>query len=172
MALVGASATPPTANTIDARTNAGHVERRAEMPDSSCVLRILLVDDYEPFRQFVRATLQARPELQVIAEASDGLEAVQMAEGLHPDLILLDIGLPTLNGIEAAHQISGLVPGATILFVSQNHDTDVVAAALSNGAKGYVLKVDANRELVPAVEAVLRGEHFVSTGLRSTTQKL
>jgi DNA-binding NarL/FixJ family response regulator len=76
-------------------------------------------------------------------------------------LILLDIGLPILNRIEAAHQISGLVPAAAILFVSQNSDADVVAAALNNGAKGYVCKRNANTDLVPAMEAVLRGEHFV-----------
>jgi CheY-like chemotaxis protein len=141
-------------------------EVRLKMRNSSPVVRILVVDDYAPFRRFVHATLTSRPELQVVGEASDGLQAVQKAEELQPDLILLDIGLPTLNGIEAAHRITGLVPGATILFVSQNNDADVVAAALSNGAKGYVLKLNANGELLPAVEAVLRGEHFVGTGVR------
>jgi DNA-binding NarL/FixJ family response regulator len=135
------------------------------MVDSYPVVRVLVVDDYEPFRHFMRATLQARPELQVVGEASNGLEAVQKAKELQPHLILLDIGLPALNGIEAAHRISRLLPDAAILFVSQNNDADVVAAALSNGAKGYVLKLDANRELLPAVEAVLRGDHFASTGL-------
>ena len=137
------------------------------MPNSSPVIRTLVVDDYEPFRRFLCAILQGRPELQVIGEASDGLQAVRMAEELQPDLILLDVGLPALNGIEAAHRISGLVPSATILFVSQNNDADVVAAALSNGAKGYVRKVNAKTDLLPAVEAVLRGERFVSRGLRA-----
>jgi len=132
------------------------------MRNSSAVIRILVVDDFEPFRRFLCETLQARPELQVVGEASDGLQAVQKAEELQPDLILLDIGLPKLNGIEAAHRISELVPSATILFISQNNDTDLVAAALSNGAKGYVLKQNANRELLPAVETVLQGDHFVS----------
>ena len=127
--------------------------------------RVLVVDDYEPFRRFVCATLEARPELQVIGEASDGLQAVQKAEESQPDLILLDIGLPKLNGIEAAHRISRLVPAAKILFVSQENDSDVVAAALSNGAKGYVRKLDANRELLPAVESILRGKDFISTGV-------
>jgi len=80
-------------------------------------------------------------------------------------LIVLDVGLPTLNGIEAAHQISRLVPTATILFLSQNNDADLVAMALSNGAKGYVLKLDVTRELLPAVDAVLRGERFASSSL-------
>jgi len=127
-------------------------------------IRILVVDDFEPFRRFVRSTLQARSELQVVGEASDGLEAVQKAEELQPDLILLDIGLPSLNGFEAADRISKLVPAATIVFVSQNNDADMLAAALNNGAKGYVLKIDA-RELLSAVESVTRGEHFYSTGV-------
>jgi CheY-like chemotaxis protein len=85
-------------------------------------IRTLVVDDDEPFRHHVRAMLQARAEFQVIGEASDGLEAVQKAEELQPNLILLNIGLRKLSGIEAAHRISGLVPNATILFVSQNND--------------------------------------------------
>ena len=93
-----------------------------------------------------------------IGEASDGLAAVKKAWDLQPNLILLDIGLPTLNGIEAAHRISRLVPRAIILFVSQNGDPDVVAAALSNGAKGYVRTQKANTELLHAVETVLRGD--------------
>ena len=129
------------------------------------IVRTLVVDDFEPFRRFVCSTLERRPELQVIGEASDGLEAVHKAEELRPDLILLDIGLPTLDGVEAAHRISKVVPSATILFLSQETDADVVAAALSNGAGGYVLKLDANRELLPAVESVLRGQRFISTGV-------
>jgi DNA-binding NarL/FixJ family response regulator len=129
------------------------------------LIRALVVDDYEPFRRFACSVLGRMPELQVVGEASNGLEAVQKAEELQPHLILLDIGLPALNGIEAAHRIATLLPDAAILFVSQNNDADVVAAALSNGAKGYVLKLDANRELLPAVEAVLRGKHFASTGV-------
>jgi len=135
------------------------------MQKANQVVRVLVVDDHQPFRNFVGETLQVRSELQVVGEASDGLEAVQKAEELLPDLILLDIGLPTLNGIEAAHRISMLVPSATVLFLSQENDEDVVATALSNGARGYVLKLDADRELLPAVESVLRGQRFISTGV-------
>jgi DNA-binding NarL/FixJ family response regulator len=126
---------------------------------------ILVVDDYEPFRRFVCSILEERPELQVIGEASDGLEAVQKAKELQPDLICLDIGMPTLNGIEAADQISRLIPAAKILFISQGNDEEVVEAVLSNGAKGYVLKLDADRELLLAVESVLRGQRFTSAGI-------
>ena len=128
-------------------------------------VRILVVDDFEGFRRFVCATLQARPEWQVIAEASDGLQAVQKAEELKPDVILLDIGLPTLNGIEVSERVSKIVPDAKVLFVTQQDAPDVVAAALSNGAKGYVLKVNANRELLPAVEEVLGGRRFIGAGV-------
>jgi DNA-binding NarL/FixJ family response regulator len=129
-------------------------------------VRILVVDDYEPFRQYVRATLLARPEWRVIAEACDGLQAVQMAEKMKPDVILLDIGMPVLNGLEAAKRISGAIPEAKILFVSEQNDVDVVAAALSNGAKGYILKVNIGRELLPAVEAVVVGKRFVGSGVK------
>ena len=131
------------------------------------MLTVLVVDDYEPFRRFICSRLESRPDLQVIGEASDGLEAVEKAQALKPDLILLDIGLPNLNGIEAAHRISRLIPTATILFVSQISDADVVQEALSNGAKGYVWKQDAGIDLLPAVEAALRGAHFVSSGIQA-----
>ena len=133
-------------------------------------IRVLVVDDFEPFRRVVCSALEQMPDLQVIGQASDGLEAVQKAQELKPDLILLDIGLPTVNGIEAAHQISRLLPGATILFVSQNNDADVVAAALGNGAQGYVLKADAGSELLPAIKAILRGERFVSSGTNKSAE--
>ena len=107
--------------------------------------------------------LQSRPEWQVIAEASDGSEAVQKAEALKPDLILLDIRLPKVDGIEAARQIRQLSPNSRIVFLSQNKDPDVVRAALGTGALGYVHKTDARRELLLAVDAVLRGEQFISS---------
>lgn len=131
------------------------------------LLRVLVVEDYEPFRRFLCSALGKRRELQIVGEASDGLQAVKKAEKLQPDLILLDIGLPTINGIEAACRISRLVPAAKVLFVSQNNDPDVVTAALNNGAKGYVRKENALTDLLPAVEAVLRGERFVSRGLQA-----
>jgi two-component system nitrate/nitrite response regulator NarL len=109
--------------------------------------------------------LQWHEELQLVGEASDGLEAIQKTSELKPDLILLDIGLPKLNGIEAAKQIHQLVPGVQILFVTVISDADVVQAVLSNGAHGYVLKADTRSELLPAIEAILHGTQFASSGL-------
>jgi len=124
-----------------------------------------VVEDFEPFQRVIRSMLQERPELQVIGEVSDGLEAVQKAEELQPDLILLDIGLPTLNGIEAARRIRKVAPKSRILFLTQEPSADVVQEALSLGAAGYVLKVRAGSDLLAAVDAVLQGKQFVSSGL-------
>jgi DNA-binding NarL/FixJ family response regulator len=127
---------------------------------SRAIVRILAAEDHEPFRRFLHLKLQERPELQIVAEASDGLLAVHRAVELQPDLILLDSALPTLNGITAAR----LVPRAIILFLSQENDADIVAEALSNGPKGFVRKQNASTDLLPAIAAVFRGDRFVSTG--------
>jgi DNA-binding NarL/FixJ family response regulator len=113
----------------------------------------------------ISSMLQNRAEVQVICEIADGLEAVQKAEELQPDLIVLDIGLPTLNGIEAARRIAKLVPQSKILFLSQNASADLVQEALSTGASGYAVKADVESELLTAVNAVLRGDMFVSSRL-------
>jgi DNA-binding NarL/FixJ family response regulator len=133
----------------------------------SCMssVRILVVEDYEPFQRFICSTLGKCPELQVICSASDGLEAVQKAEDLQPDLILLDIGLLGLNGIEAARRIRKVSPNSKILFLSQESSADVVQAALNLGALGYVVKARAESELLTAVEAVRKGMRFVSGAL-------
>lgn len=128
-------------------------------------VRVLVVDDFELWRQMACSILSKNPKLQVIAEASDGLEAVHKAEDLQPDLIVLDLGLPTLNGIEAARQIRELAPKSKILFLSQESDPDVVQGAIGAGARGYVLKASAETDLLAAVEAILEGKQFVSSGL-------
>jgi len=128
-------------------------------------IRVLVVDDYEPFRRFVRSTLQARPELQVVAEAADGLEAVRKAEELQPDLILLDIALPKQNGIQAAFRIQQVSPKSKILFCSANRSWDIAEEALRTGAYGYVAKSSAGSELLLAIEEVLQGNQFVTTSL-------
>jgi DNA-binding NarL/FixJ family response regulator len=128
-------------------------------------LRVLVVDDYEPFRRFSCSTLEIRPDLQVVGEASDGLEAVQKAEELQPDLIVLDIGLPTFNGIEVARRIRKLCPECKVLFMTQESSADVAQEAFCLGAMGYVVKARAGSELLAALEAVLEGRQFVSRGL-------
>jgi CheY-like chemotaxis protein len=129
-------------------------------------IRVLVVDDYKDWRSLVRSLLAMRPEWEIICEASDGLEAVLKAEELRPDLILLDIGLPKLNGIEAARRIRKLVPESKILILSQERDADVAQEVIYGlGVSGYVVKAWARTELLAAVEAVLQGEQFVSCGL-------
>lgn len=130
-------------------------------------MRVLVVDDNETWRRFFSTALQKRPELQVIGEVSDGLEAVQQAQQLQPDLILLDIGLPTLNGIEAARRIREVSPASKILFVSENRSFDILEKALSTGADGYVVKSDTGSELLPGVNAALESKRFVSASLAS-----
>jgi DNA-binding NarL/FixJ family response regulator len=110
--------------------------------------------------------LEKRPELQAICEVSDGLEAVQKAAELKPDLILLDIGLPVLNGIDAARRIREVAPESKILFLSQESSADMVQGALNSGALGYVVKANAGSELLHAVQAVLQGRQFISSGVR------
>jgi DNA-binding NarL/FixJ family response regulator len=133
-------------------------------PDWSSV-RFLVVEDFEGFRRFVCSMLGKRQGFEVICEVSDGLEAVEKAKELKPDLILLDIGLPTLNGLKAAREIRKLAPESKIIFVSQESSADVMQEALSSGALGYVFKARAGSELLAAVETVLQGGQFVSSSL-------
>jgi DNA-binding NarL/FixJ family response regulator len=128
-------------------------------------VRVLVVEDFEPFRRLLFSALQTAPGLQIVGEVSDGLEAVRQAERLQPDLILIDIGLPTLNGIEAARRIHKLVPECKLLFLSQESSPDIVQEAFNSGARGYVVKAHAGSELLTAVKAVLQGRQFVSSGL-------
>ena len=127
------------------------------------LLRVLVVEDFAPFRQFICSTLGKQANLQVICEVSDGLEAVHKAEELKPDLILLDIGLPTLNGIDAARRIRKLVPESKIIFVTQESSPDIVQEALGLGAWGYVVKTRAASELLAAVESVISEKQFVGS---------
>jgi len=127
-------------------------------------VRVLVVDDFAPFRQFVNSTLQKKLGLLVVGEAADGLDAVQMAERLQPDIIVLDIGLPVLNGIEAARRIRAVSSLSKILFMSQEFSTDVVEEALRLGS-GYVVKTHAGSELLAAIEALQSGDRFIGDGL-------
>jgi len=133
--------------------------------------RILVVDDFDAWRLSTCWMIEAHRQLQVVGEAADGFQAIQMAQEVKPDLVLMDISLPDLNGIEAARWISKMVPTAKILFLTQHNDVNLMRAALSSGARGYVCKEDAESELLPSIEAVLRGETFVSMRLRERRRR-
>jgi DNA-binding NarL/FixJ family response regulator len=126
-------------------------------------IRILVADDFAPWPRFISSIIVKHIDWHIVGEAADGFETVQKAEELKPDLILLDIGLPKLNGIEVARRLREQVPNSKILFVSGLHDPNFVREALRTGASGYVVKSDVGSELTKAIEATLRGEQFVSS---------
>jgi CheY-like chemotaxis protein len=128
-------------------------------------IKILVVDDSEVVRQSIRQALQQIGEFQDVAEAADGLEAVRQARELQPDVILLDIGLPGINGIEASRRIRKVSPTSKIIFLSQESDIEVVKETLRLGAQGYLVKFCAAGELFPAIDAVLQGRQFISSGV-------
>jgi DNA-binding NarL/FixJ family response regulator len=127
--------------------------------------RVLVVEDFEPFRRFIISMLRERVDLQIVGEVFDGLEAVHKAEELQPDLILLDICLPQLNGLAAARRIRTLSPTSRIIFVSQESTADIVAEGLKLGAVGYIVKTRVGVDLPLAVDAALDGRQFVSNEL-------
>ena|SRR5215467_3077 len=116
---------------------------------------VLVVDDFRMWRTKVCSIVQKKAELRIVAEARDGAEAIEKAEQLKPDLILLDIGLPKMNGIDAALQISAVSPDSKIVFVSQDSDPEVKQAALGTGASGYVHKLTVSSQLLGAIESAL-----------------
>jgi DNA-binding NarL/FixJ family response regulator len=129
------------------------------------LVRVLVVDDVDSWRISISSMLRAEPKFEIVCEISNGLEAVQAAEKLQPTVVLLDIGLRGLNGLQAGGWIRRVAPSAKIIFVSLERDPDIVGAALRLGAWGYVLKSDARRELVTAIHMVVRGEKFISCSL-------
>jgi DNA-binding NarL/FixJ family response regulator len=143
----------------------GRAERSGKPPwCHSC--RMLLVDDNEPFRRSLFLMLQEISGLCITGEAADGFEAVQKAESIKPDIVLLDIGLPKVNGLNVAELIRKCSPESKIVCLTNETDPDVVKAALDTGAVGYVHKLQAGTELKTAVEAALRGQQFVSPNLK------
>lgn len=126
-------------------------------------IRVMVVEDFLSFRKYVCAKLEQRPELQVICEVSDGLEAVHKASALQPDLILLDVGLPTLNGIEVARRLRELAPKSKVIFLSQETSAEFTDLAVSLDAWAYVFKTHAEVDLLLAIDAVISGKRFVSS---------
>ena len=132
-------------------------------------VRVLVVDDFEPWLNFVKAALYQEPSMQIVGTAPDGLEAVAKARVLQPDLILMDINLQEMCGIEAARQIIRLLPDVKIIFVSVESEPELVRSALAAGGRGYINKLDVERELLSALKAVAQGKRYVSRSCRAST---
>ncbi len=158
---------------LDCRSCAHHHQRVPVIVNSKLektiseqsFVRILVVEDFADWRSYISEKLRDIPRLTVIHFAVDGLEAVRKAAELKPDLILMDIGLPSLSGIEAARKIRTLVPESKVIFVTAETSASVAEEALSLGAAGYVLKTAVDSDLLQAIEAVMSGRRFVSQDL-------
>lgn len=130
---------------------------------------VLIVEDSPAWRAFIRSTIEQHLPSALVSEVADGVEAVQKAADLHPGLITLDIGLPKLNGIEAARQMGRESPGSRILFVTQEQSPEFVEEALATGGLGYVLKSDGAEILLDGVNTIMRGGRYISPSLRMRT---
>jgi DNA-binding NarL/FixJ family response regulator len=129
-------------------------------------IRILAVDDYLPLQRFITQIFEPERDLKIVAMATSGSEAVQIAKALLPDVILMDVSLPDINGIEATQRIRQLSPLSRILFLSEHLGRDIVEAAFAAGGMAYVLKSDSLNDLIPGVRAILRGDRYLSRSLR------
>lgn len=126
-------------------------------------LRLLLADDHEIVRQGLKSILAALRDCEVVGEASDGRQAVQMTKDLNPDIVVLDIGMPLLNGLEATRQILKMRPQTKVLILTMHESDTVIREVLDAGARGYILKTDAGRDLVTAVESLRRNKTFFTS---------
>jgi DNA-binding NarL/FixJ family response regulator len=125
-------------------------------------IRVLLADDHKLIRAGLRLVVDQQPDLSVVGEADDGRQAVELAKSLKPNVVVMDIGMPNLNGIEAARQIGEMDPGAAVVMLSMHSDEGYVLRALSAGARAYLLKDSATTDLVQAIRAVVEGKSFFS----------
>jgi DNA-binding NarL/FixJ family response regulator len=126
------------------------------------VLRILVVDDHDIVRRSICTLLSGQPDFQVVCDAADGLQAVREAERLQPDVVVLDITMPKMGGFEAAVRIREVAPSAEIVFLSQHDSLDMIKEAFRHGARGYVVKSAASKELVTAVRTVSKKKRYVN----------
>jgi len=125
-------------------------------------IRIVLADDHGVIRAGIRSLLERQPELRVVGEAADGREAVGAVERFHPDVVVMDLAMPNLNGMEATRQILATNPTTSVVVLSMHSDEEYVLRALKAGAKGYVLKDSTEADLISAVRAVSSGKSFFS----------
>ena len=128
-------------------------------------IRIMVADDHEVARRAIRSVLAGDPEIEVVSEVANGEEAIQKAQELRPDIILMDISLPGKSGIQAAKTIRAVSPQSRTIFVSQHDSVQIAKDALSVGAYGYVVKSDAGHDLLAAIKAARDGRTFVSRTL-------
>jgi DNA-binding NarL/FixJ family response regulator len=127
--------------------------------------RIILADDHRMMRQGVKRIIEERPDLEVIGEAGDGIELLSLLKQLAPDMVILDISMPNLRGIEATREIKSLYPHVKVLILTMYKDKDLLVQAISAGADGYLLKEDADSELYSAVESIRNSDHYISPTL-------
>jgi len=127
--------------------------------------RVLVVEDHEPFRRLLCDLLRERADVLIVGEAADGLEAVRQAEALRPDVVMLDIGLPILSGVDAAVRIRAKAPDVKVMFVTNESSLEVVEQAFKRGAHGYVYKPRMRRDVLRVFDTITRGGGFVSGGL-------
>jgi DNA-binding NarL/FixJ family response regulator len=130
-------------------------------------VRVLIVEDFELWRRFILALIRQNPDYEVVGVAADGLEGVKQAQALQPDVILVDVGLPTLNGIEMVRRIRKICPECRIIFLTENAEPAVVRAAFGIGAHGYILKSDADLDLPLGMKAALNRKQFLSRRVRN-----
>jgi DNA-binding NarL/FixJ family response regulator len=130
-------------------------------------LSILVADDHEIVRRGLRAMLETEPDWEVMDEATNGLEAVEKAERCKPDVVLMDISMPELNGLEAAFRIRRKLPGVEVLFLTMHQSEQIIREGIEAGGRGFLLKTDAGRELVPAVKSVSQHKSFFSPTIRA-----
>src|ERR1700727_2180981 len=126
-------------------------------------LQLLLADDHEIVRQGIRSMLETQRDCKVVGEAADGRQAVSMTKELNPDVVILDIGMPSLNGLEATRQILKMRPQTKVLILTMHESDSVIREVLDAGARGYILKTDAGRDLVAAVESLRRNKTFFTS---------
>ena len=136
------------------------------------VIKILVVDDFAPWHCFVQTVFETEPDLKISAAATNGLEAIHRVKDCQPDLVLMDLCMPSMNGLECVRQIRAVSPCSKVLFVSGHGDPELIRAALEAGASGYVLKTDSVNDLISGVRAVLEGREFVSRSLANWQKNL